>query len=104
MGKTLVIVFCIAVAIGVAVFALTSTQRAEQLAQLKVEHPFWDWEMIAQGKVAIGMSEAEVRTSWGNPGDVNRSVGSWGVHEQWVYAGRYAYLYFENGILTSWQN
>ena len=40
--------------------------------------------------------------SWGQPDDINRSVGSWGVHEQWVYGDEY--LYFENGKLTSWQD
>ena len=40
--------------------------------------------------------------SLGSPNDINRTVGSWGVHEQWVYYN--LYLYFENGILTSYQN
>ena len=39
--------------------------------------------------------------SWGKPRNINRSIGKWGVHEQWVYPNRY--LYFENGILTSLQ-
>ena len=43
-----------------------------------------------------------VRASWGKPDDINRSVGPWGVHEQWVYG--YKYLYFEDGSLTSWQD
>ena len=38
------------------------------------------------------------------PEDKNRSVGSWGIHEQWVYRSYDLYVYFENGILTSWQN
>lgn len=52
------------------------------------------------------MSEAMVLESWGVPHDTNRSVGSWGIHEQWIYKkGKYDsyYLYFENGKLTSWQ-
>ena len=48
------------------------------------------------------MSADMVRASLGPPSDVNRSVGSWGTHEQWVYDGLYAY--FDNGILTSWQD
>jgi hypothetical protein len=48
------------------------------------------------------MTDEMVRLSWGSPRDINRSVGSWGVHEQWVYYS--SYLYFENGILTSWQD
>lgn len=61
--------------------------------------------LILNGSITIGMTEEQARVSWGSPDHINRSVGSWGVHEQWVY-GRYShnYLYFENGILTSWQN
>lgn len=54
--------------------------------------------------VHIGMTKQEVLdSSWGEPYDINKSIGSWGVHEQWCYEG-YNYLYFENGILTSIQN
>jgi hypothetical protein len=84
--------------------AMVATARADHLAQLKAENPLWDWERIDEGQVAIGMHPEEVRASWGDPGRVNRSVGSWGVHEQWVYGGGNCYLYFENGILMSWQD
>jgi len=50
----------------------------------------------------IGMTREQAESKFGLPMDVNRSVGSWGVHEQWVY--NRTYLYFENGILTSWQD
>jgi len=49
-----------------------------------------------------GMKEGEVTAAIGFPDDVNRSTGSWGVHEQWVYGSNY--FYFENGILTAWQD
>lgn len=54
--------------------------------------------------VKLGMTAKTVReeTNWGIPKAINRSVGKWGVHEQWVYDG--GYLYFENGKLTSYQN
>jgi len=71
---------------------------------------------ILNGFIVIGMTTDQVRASWGKPHDVNRTVGSWGVHEQWVYGheeyygagvsgftGDY-YLYFENDLLTSWQD
>lgn len=57
---------------------------------------------MKQGKVWIGMNEEQALFAHGKLKDVNRSVGSWGVHEQWVYNG--FNLYFENGKLTSWQD
>lgn len=56
-----------------------------------LNHYFW-----------IGMTKDMAIESLGQPSDINKSVGSWGVHEQWVYGEEY--LYFENGILTSYQN
>jgi len=48
------------------------------------------------------MTTEQVKMSWGSPYDINRTAGSWGIHEQWVYGDKY--LYFENGVLTSWQD
>ena len=59
--------------------------------------------LISRGQVRIGMTAEQCRASWGRPNDINRSTGTWGVHEQWCYDG-YNYLYFEDGILTSIQN
>ena len=50
------------------------------------------------------MTDKMARESIGYPDDINSSVGSWGTHEQWVYEKKDLYLYFENGILTSFQN
>lgn len=58
--------------------------------------------LIANEKIGLGMTQEMVENSWGSPNSINRSAGSWGVHEQWVYDA--SYLYFENGILTSWQD
>ena len=69
---------------------------------------------IRNGRVVIGMRKVDVEVSCGLA-HIKKSVGSWGVHEHWTYPGdvttiskRQAefcpkYLYFENGILTSWQ-
>lgn len=57
---------------------------------------------ISEKKVQIGMSTEQVILSWGRPEHINRSVGKWGEHEQWVYGS--TYLYFENGIMTSFQD
>ena len=50
------------------------------------------------------MTKEQATDLLGYPNDNNRSVGSWGVHEQWVYEAQGVYLYFENGILTSYQD
>ena len=58
---------------------------------------------ILNGIVKLGWSKDMCREAWGNPKDINKTIGSYGVHEQWVYGGD-NYLYFENGILTTIQN
>lgn len=58
---------------------------------------------IRKHEIWLGMTEEMALASRGAPDSINRDVGSWGVHEQWVY-GDSTYLYFENGILTSWQD
>jgi len=63
-------------------------------------------KLVNEGKIKIGMTKQMVRDSWGKPNDIRRSVGSWGVHEQWIY-GDYenrVYIYIENDIVTSWQD
>ncbi|WP_312505922.1 hypothetical protein [Lysinibacillus sp.] len=53
---------------------------------------------------SLGMTYEEVLASlWGEPYDVNRTVTEYGTYEQWVY-GNGQYLYFEDGILTSFQD
>ncbi|WP_299209776.1 hypothetical protein [uncultured Dokdonia sp.] len=60
------------------------------------------YEKLKEGYYWTGMSREMATISLGSPNDINRTVGSWGVHEQWVYDD--IYLYFENGKLTSYQN
>jgi hypothetical protein len=57
---------------------------------------------VLNRKVGIGMTQEQVTLSWGKPERINQSVGPWGTHEQWIY-GR-TYLYFENGVLRSYQS
>lgn len=57
---------------------------------------------VADKKIWIGMTKDMCIDSWSEPRDRNRSVGTWGVHEQWIYYN--TYLYFEDGVLTSWQD
>jgi len=57
--------------------------------------------------IVLGMTTAEVR-AMRRPAAINRTVTANSVHEQWVYRprGRYGtiYLYFDNGLLTAWQD
>jgi len=87
----------------------TSIYRQELIRR----NPLWSTDTkseILYGLISLGMTEKQVLASRGNPSKRNRSVGSCGVHEQWVYrehsyfGDTYKYIYFENGILTSWQD
>ena len=59
-------------------------------------------EAIRRGDLIRGMNPDQVRLSWGEPQSINKSTGSYGQHEQWVFGnGKYAYI--RNGVLDSWQ-
>ena len=75
-----------------------------------LENPFekhdWSdetWNLIKKQHVRLGWGKEKCIMSWGRPEDINKTIGAWGVHEQWVY-GSSSYLYFENGVLSSIQN
>lgn len=73
------------------------------------KNPEWPDHIIAHStcnSVIIGMTKEQAIAAWGRPQDINRTLGSFGVHEQWVYGeyGERGYLYFEDGILTTVQN
>lgn len=54
--------------------------------------------------VRVGMTKDDVlKSSWGRPEHVNRSIYSWGTTEQWVYSSG-NYLYFDGEKLTVIQN
>ncbi len=82
-----------------------TTMQKEKFERLVPKYGKATAKMMVEGKVRIGWSKQMCRESWGEPDDINRTTGSWGTHEQWVY-GEYDcdYLYFENGVLTSIQN
>lgn len=74
------------------------------------KHQDWSREIcqvIAKRQVQIGMTKEQVIASWGKPDDINRTVGTNYEHEQWVYDRgdfKMQLLYFENGIMTSFQD
>lgn len=57
---------------------------------------------ISNKSIWIGMTSEMAIESIGRPKDINRTKGAYGTHEQWVYDNKY--LYFEDGILKSWQD
>lgn len=62
---------------------------------------------IAQRKIIVGMTRSEAERAWGEPTRKNTSRGSRGSREQWVYVRSKTvsqYVYFEDGLLTSWQS
>jgi len=59
------------------------------------------WKTILAGKVKIGMTKEMCELSWGEPQNINKTIISNKVREQWVYTDNY--LYFDNGILTAIQ-
>jgi len=60
------------------------------------------YNKLKKGLYWLGMTNEMARISLGSPKKVNSNVGSWGNHEQWVYDK--SNLYFEDGILTSYQD
>lgn len=73
--------------------------------KLWVKHKNWDrryCEAIVHRHVMQGMNPAQVRAAWGRPDNINRTVLPGHTSEQWVYGD--TYLYFDDGILTSWQD
>ena len=76
------------------------------VARVLEAHPRWDVLYVvgvACRQVGRGMSAEQVRESIGSPKRVNSTVGAYGSTEQWVY-GVGKYLYFEDGVLNSYQN
>ncbi len=61
---------------------------------------------ILNHKVSIGMTKEMAKAAVGRPDNINTTQGRTYVHEQWVYGDfpDATYLYFDNGILTTFQN
>jgi hypothetical protein len=83
--------------------SMQKQKRNEYRQKILQEYGSVTGQKLLDGYYWLGMTNEMARISLGNPRNINRSVGSWGIHEQWVYGGG-KYLYFENGILTSFQN
>lgn len=73
--------------------------------RLWLKHKDWSrdyCDAIVKHKVLTGMDTEQVRIAWGKPEHINRTVIPGHTSEQWVYGD--TYLYFDDGVLTSWQD
>jgi len=63
----------------------------------------WEWDLIENEKIRVGMSKCGLLASWGKPGRINRSSHG---PAQWVYggSGNRSYVYVRGGKIKSWQN
>ena len=64
-------------------------------------------DAISKGQLTVGMSEADVRASWGNPDRVNRTGGVGAPSAQMVYGASSTvtyYVYLVGGLVTQWQS
>lgn len=59
--------------------------------------------LIADRKVAIGMTEEMCRKAWGRPHDKYNTTTKWGVSSVWVYNYKTS-LYFYDGELKQIDN
>lgn len=69
----------------------------EEWDSLVAEYGLTFMEDVMSGTIRVGMAEALIYMSWGNPKKINRN--SYG-RNQWVYENQY--LYVENGRVTAW--
>lgn len=95
---------------GQTVFSQKPCASDAEKIEVKIDSPssdeFTEYELklIAERKIAIGMSEAALVRSWGKPTKINRSA--FGA-DQWIYerdAASSQYVYVENSVVTNWQN
>jgi hypothetical protein len=78
-------------------------RKIERAAAYAHRQAVLDASCAKLGKVKLGMTPAEVlKTCWGKPDSVNRTVTATRDHQQWVYGIR-QYLYFDDGVVTAVQ-
>lgn len=78
-------------------------------AELKRRNTIKDWARLDAKKIRIGDSEATLVCTKGLANKINKSVGVYGSHKQWIYGIRgrgfstIHYVYTKNGAVTGWQ-
>jgi hypothetical protein len=75
--------------------------------KIKTRHSSWDNEIcntVGEHKVHAGMTTEQAQAAWGKPYKINETYIGNRKSEQWVmYEDGNSYLYFDDGILTSFQ-
>ncbi len=74
----------------------------QRIISLRNKYGVFTTKRIVVERYWIGMSAEIAVDSLGNPYRVIRQVDAYGKHEEWHYS-RNLILWFENGILTRWQ-
>jgi hypothetical protein len=64
----------------------------------------YDAQRILNHQYWLGMTTNMAKSSLGTPDDINRTVNTFGIREQWVYRTKDVYLYFKDGVLESFQD
>ena len=80
----------------------TSEIRDNEFNRLKDRFGADAADKIMRKEIWLGMTNSMATESIGSPEKVNKSTNAYGTREQWVYKDKY--LYFENGLLVSFQN
>lgn len=62
-----------------------------------------DKALVKAERIKIGIGRCSLVASWGQPQDINQSVGTWGSHSQFVYGNFGPYVYVRNGVVDSFQ-
>jgi hypothetical protein len=86
-------------------------KKAQELCSKHQDWTARQCSLIAQHRVAIGMTHEMVLASWRRPKGMTKSIVEGSFHERWVYMSRLAmcavsaddYVYFENGLVSGIQ-
>jgi hypothetical protein len=79
---------------------IKANAQQERMAELKKKYGSRAKDVM-NGVIWIGASRDAVWDSWGQPDKINKTIGRYGTHEQWVYGDQYIYL--DNGKVTTIQ-
>lgn len=84
----------------------STTEYNLALNEMKRRHPDWDWDAIVKRQIKSGMKPAAVIMVRGAPNRVNSRNGRGGFSEQWGwrYGKGRRYVYFDNNVVTSWED